>query len=230
MDIPVYSTTGQIISHVTVDEAAFGGKPNRDLVRQAVLMHEANQRVGTHRVKTKSTVAGTGRKVWAQKHTGRARHGSRTVPLWVGGGVAHGPRPRDYRQKMPKAARLRALCSAFLMKAADGQVIAVDGLALTELKTKQMAAILRNLGVTRSFLIVLHEGSPELWRCTRNIPGAAMLTYRNLNAYRMIRPDRVVFSLEAIRRFVQEAAVTPVDAVVEGAALTEESAGVRQDG
>jgi large subunit ribosomal protein L4 len=230
MDIPVYSIAGQIISHVTVDEAAFGGRPNREVVRQALLMHEANQRVGTHQVKTKRTVAGSDRKVWAQKHTGRARHGNRSVPLWVGGGVAHGPSPRDYRQKLPRAARQLALCSAFLMKARDGQVLAVEGLTLAEPKTKQMAAVLRHLGVTRSFLIVLHESTPELWRCTRNIPGAAMLTYKDLNAYEVIRPDRVVFTTEAIGRFLQEAAVAPAAQGAEVAAVPQGPAGVSQDG
>jgi len=230
MDIPVYSIAGQVISHVTVDEAAFGGRPNREVVRLALLRHEANQRVGTHQVKTKSTVRGSDRKVWAQKHTGRARHGNRSVPLWVGGGVAHGPRPRDYRQKLPKAARQLALCSAFLMKAMDGQVIAVDGLTLAEPKTRQMAAVLRNLGVTRSFLIVLHEGSPELWRCTRNIPGAAMLTYKDLNAYAVIRPDRVLFTVEAIGRFLREAAVASAAQGAQGAVAPQSAVGVSQDG
>jgi large subunit ribosomal protein L4 len=206
MEIPVYSIAGQIVSHVTVDEEALGGKPNMDLLRQALIMYEANQRVGTAQVKTKETVAGSGRKPWRQKHTGRARHGTRYSPIWVGGAVAHGPHPRDFRQRLPHAARQRALWSAFLAKAADGEVIAVDGLALPEQKTKQMAAILRNLGATRTCLVVLHDKNPELWRCTRNIQGAAMVAYRDLNAYEMIRPRRVIFTLEAIGPFLAEAA------------------------
>lgn len=101
MEIPVYSIAGQIVSHVTVDEEALGGKPNMDLLRQALIMYEANRRVGTAQVKTKETVAGSGRKPWRQKHTGRARHGTRYSPIWVGGAVAHGPRPRDFRQGLP---------------------------------------------------------------------------------------------------------------------------------
>jgi large subunit ribosomal protein L4 len=225
MDIPVYSIAGQVLRHVTVDEAALGGAPSKDLVRQAILMYEANQRVGTVRVKTKETVAGTGRKPWPQKHTGRARHGTRVSPIWVGGAVAHGPRPRDYRQKMPKSARQRALCSAFLMKAADGQVMAVEGLALPEPKTKQMGGILRNLGVRRTFLVVVTDNNPELWRCTRNIRGAAMMTYRELNTYEMIRPDRVIFALEALQRFLQEAAPAATTAAAPDEAAAPEAAG-----
>ena len=169
MDIAVYSIAGQVVDHVTVDAAALGGKPNMALLRQAVLMYEANKRVGTAKVKTRSTVSGSGAKPWSQKHTGRARHGNRYSPIWVGGAVAHGPQPRDYRQRMPRAARRRALSSAFLAKVADGEVLAVDALELPEAKTKAMAAVLENLGVTRTCLIVVPEHDAELWRCTRNI-------------------------------------------------------------
>lgn len=213
MEIPVYSVAGQVVDHVQVDEDALGGKPNMALVHQALVMYEANRRVGTSSAKRRSDVVpirprggGTAhQRPWRQKHTGRARHGSRRSPIWVGGGVAHGPRPRDYRKKMTRAARRAALKSAFLAKAMDGEVMAVAELELPEPKTKQMAAILGNLGVQRSFVIVLPEHDADLWRCTRNIPGAAMTTYRELNAYEMIRPSRVVFALEALERFLQEA-------------------------
>ena len=209
MDIPVYSVAGQVVDHVTVDTAALGGKPNMALLRQALLMYEANKRVGTAKVKTRSTISGSGVKPRAQKHTGRARHGSRYSPIWVGGAVAHGPQPREYRQRMPRAARRKALSSAFLAKAVDGEVLAVDGLELPEAKTKAMAGVLKNLGATRTCLIVLPEHDAELWRCTRNIPGAAMLTYRELNAYDMIRPRRVVFARRALEQFLSQQADKP---------------------
>lgn len=210
MDIPVYSIAGQVVDHVTVDTAALGGKPNMALLRQALVMYEANKRVGTAKVKTRSTVSGSGKKPWAQKHTGRARHGSRYSPIWVGGAVAHGPQPRDHRQRMPRTARRRALSSAFLAKAADGEVLAIDALDLPEAKTKAMAAVLKNVGATRTCLIVVPEHDTELWRCTRNIPGAAMLTYRELNAYDMIRPQRVVFARPALEQFLNQQAEKPV--------------------
>ena len=205
MEIAVYNIAGQEVGKVAVDQEALGGTPNMDLVRQAIIMFEANQRVGTTKVKTRSTVHGTGRKPWAQKHTGRARHGSRTTPLWPGGGVAHGPQPRDYRQKMNKAARRKALRSAFLAKVLDGEVMAVDGLELPALKTKAMATVLENLGVARSFLIVTVAHDADLWRCTRNIPGAAMLPYADLSVYQMIRPNRVIFVLGALEGFLKGA-------------------------
>lgn len=204
MDIPVYSTAGEVVSRFTVDEQALGGRPNMQLVRQAILMFEANQRQGTVKAKRIADVKGSAQKPWRQKHTGRARQGDRRSPIWVGGGVAHGPRPRNYRKKMPKAARRRALSSAFLAKALDGEVIAVQDLQLPQPKTREMADVLKSLGVQRSFLIVLPEHDAELWRCTRNIPGAAMMTCSELNVYEMIRPSRVIFSLGALERFVAE--------------------------
>ncbi|MHC5034888.1 MAG: 50S ribosomal protein L4 [Planctomycetota bacterium] len=223
MDIPVYSIAGKVVGQVAVDESVLGGEPNRALIRQAILMYEANRRVGTAKVKTRATVRGGGAKPWSQKHTGRARHGSRRSIIWVGGAVAHGPRPRDYRKKMNKAARRRALCSAFLAKARDGEVMAVEGLELPEPKTREMAAILRNLGVDRSFLVVITDHDPQLWRCTRNIPGAAMMTYGELNAYEMIRPNRIIFTKEAIDRFLDVAAGVdrPAEAVGESAGVSD---------
>ncbi len=213
MQIPVYSVAGQVVDQFEVDEAALGGRPNRELIRQALLMYEANKRVGTSKAQTRAEVTpvrprfggSAHQRPWRQKHTGRARHGSRRSPIWVGGGVTHGPRPRDYRKRMPRAARRAALASAFLAKAMDGELIAVDGLELPEPKTREMAVILRNLGADRTFLIVLPEHDTELWRCTRNIPGAAMKTWHELNAYQVIRPRRVIFLLEALQRFMAAA-------------------------
>jgi large subunit ribosomal protein L4 len=205
MEIPVYSIAGQVIDHLAVDEAALGGRPNMELIRLAVLMYEANQRVGTAMAKNRHEVSGSGRKPWPQKHTGRARQGMRTSPIWVGGGIAFPPRPRDYRQKMNKKARRQALNSAFLAKALDGEVLVVDRLELPEMKTGAMAAVVRALGADRNFLIVLHENNPELWRCTRNIRGAAMTACSDLSVYGMIRPQRVIFTLDAVRQFLAEA-------------------------
>jgi len=205
MDIPVYSTAGQVVDQVTVDEAALGGQPNMDLIRQALLMYESNQRVGTAKAKTRGERTGSNRKPRPQKHTGRARQGTRNSPLWVGGGVAHGPQPRDYRKRMTKAARRGAVRSAFLAKALDGEVLAVDALDLPAAKTKEMAAMLGRLGVDRTFLIVLEEPRPELWRCTRNIPGGGMTTSREVNAYELIKPRRVVFTRAALEAFLRAA-------------------------
>lgn len=215
MEIPVYSLAGRVTDHVTVDESALGGEPNLELIRQAVLTYESNQRVGAAKTKTRHEVAGSGRKPWPQKHMGRARHGTRTSPIWVGGGITHGPQPRDFSKKMNKKARRRAVYEAFLAKALDGEVMAVDRLELPEPKTREMAAVLEMLGVERSFLIVLPEPDPVLWRCTRNIPGSAMLTCSELNAYQMIRPKQVVFVRKALEQFLRPVAGSETKAGVE---------------
>ena len=225
MDIPVYSMAGQLLRRLRVDEAALGGEPKMALIRQAVIMFEANKRSGTASTKNRGTISGGRHKPWSQKHSGRARHGSRRSPLWVGGAVSHGPRPRSYRQRMPKAARRAALRSAFLAKVRDGEVLAVDGLELPEAKTIAMAAVLKNLGVTRTCLLVLPEHDAELWRCTRNIRGAAMTTYGDLSTYEMIRPKRVVFTLPALEGFLQSHGAAGAEANAAG-----EEVGVTDNG
>jgi large subunit ribosomal protein L4 len=205
MEIPIYNIAGEVIDRLEVDQAALGGEPNKALMRQAVIMYEANRRVGTAKAKNRGELQGTDHKVWKQKHTGRARAGSRNSPVWVHGGAAHAVRPRDYRKKMNTFSRRQALYSAFLAKVLDGEVLAVKGLELPEAKTKAMATILKNLGAERSFLIVLPDTNAELWRCTRNIPLATMMAWKDLNAYVMIRPNRVIFDLEAIKPFLDAA-------------------------
>jgi large subunit ribosomal protein L4 len=202
MDITVYNMAGERVDQVTLDEATLGGEPNFDLIRQAIVTYEANKRVGTVKAQRIDEVRRTSAKPWRQKHTGRARQGDRRSPIWVGGGVAHGPLPRDYRKKMNKNMRRRALQSAFLAKAADGEVLVVDDIELQDKKTREVAAMLKNLGVERSFAIVLPEYDSELWRCTRNIPGAAMTRASDLNAYSMIRPRQVVFTRAGLDAFL----------------------------
>ncbi len=117
---PVYSMAGQLLEQIEVDESRFGGTIHRDVLRQSIIAYEANQRVGTAKTKTRAEVKYSGRKPWRQKHMGRARAGTRASPLWVGGGVTHGPVPRDHSQKLNKKMRRMALGSAILAKLQDG--------------------------------------------------------------------------------------------------------------
>ena len=134
-------------------------------------MYLANQRQGTASTKTRAEVRGGGRKPWRQKGTGRARHGSIRSPIWVGGGVVFGPKPREYRQAMPKKARRAALRSALSAKVRDGELIVSESLTLAEPKTKQMAAVLGRLSAERKPLIVLAERDRNVELSTRNLPG-----------------------------------------------------------
>jgi len=197
ISVPVYSMDGEATADAQVDEARLGGTVNQAVLRQAILAYEANRRAGTAKTKTRAEVSYSGRKPWRQKHTGRARAGTRASPVWRGGGVALGPRPRDHSQKLNRKMRCRALASALLAKLQAGEVKVIERLELREAKTKEMAQFLKNLGVERAFLLVLPAHDPVLWRCTRNIPGAAMMTVDELNAYEVLRARHVLFTKDS---------------------------------
>ena len=205
LKVALYSEAGEILEELRVDEARLGGTVHKDLLRQSVLAYEANQRAGTAKTKTRAETSYSGNKPWAQKHTGRARAGTRNSPLWRGGGTTHGPVPRDYSQKLNKKMRARATASAILAKLQAGRVKVLEKIELTEPKTKQMAKILKALGVQRSFLLVLPRHDALLWRCTRNLRGAEMMTASELNAYQVLRARDVIFTQEAFDLAVQRA-------------------------
>jgi len=206
IQVPVYNTEGELLRHLEVDECRLGGTVNRALLRQAVLAYEANRRAGNAKTRTRAEVSYSGRKLYRQKHTGRARAGDRGSPVRVGGGVAHGPRPRDYSQKLNKKMRRRALASALLTKLQASRVKLLEQLQLDEPKTRQMARIMAKLGLQRAPLFVLPEHDALLWRCTRNIPGASMRTGRELNAYEVLRARELVFTEEAFEQTLALAA------------------------
>ncbi|MFP4027099.1 MAG: 50S ribosomal protein L4 [Candidatus Brocadiia bacterium] len=221
INIPVKNTAGEILEELQIEEAALGGKVRQDLLRQAVLTYESNQRVGTAKTKTRGEDAHSDRKPWPQKGTGRARAGTRSSPLWVGGATTFGPQPRDYSKKLNKKMRRKALAAAVLGKALSDEIIVVDQLELPEPKTREMASILENLGVERTFLVVLSEHNEILWRCTKNIPGSSMRVARELNSYEVIRPQKVIFTREAWREAIDNLAKTRVEDSETAAADTE---------
>lgn len=206
MNIPVYSAAGEKLGEFDVDEAALGGRVNRDVLRQAVLAYEANKRVGTAKTKTRGDKSHSDAKLYRQKHTGRARAGSRNSPTRVGGGVAHGPVPRDYSQKLNKKMRRLAVRSAVLAKMRDDEVKIVEKLELSGPKTREMARVLRGLGIERSFLLVLPQKDDQIWLATRNIEGSAVMSVEELNAYDLLRARQVVFTQAAIEKLLALAA------------------------
>lgn len=202
IELKVYNTAGSQVDTVQIDEALLGGSVRRALLRQALVMYEANRRVGLARTKTRGEVAGSGRKLYRQKGTGNARMGMRRQPVRVGGGTAHGPKPKSWRQALPVKARRRALMSACLAKMLDGEVVVLDALDLSVAKTKTVAAMLKNLGVTGRVMVVTDGYEPLTVRCTRNIEGAKVSEVRCLNAWDVIVPKKVIFTRPAIERFV----------------------------
>lgn len=199
MEIPVYSKEGEKVDNLQLDDKKFGGPIHKKLLRDAVIMYEANKRQGTASTKTKGEVAGGGRKPWAQKHTGRARAGSIRSPLWKGGGVSHGPKPRDYSFSIPKKARRLALYTALSAKARDNELVVIDDLYFDVPKTRQMVSILKALNIDNSScLIVIPKANETVWKSARNIPSVKVMTSTELNAYEVLRPKKVLLTKEAL--------------------------------
>ena len=195
--IPVYDKGGILVEERDIPAASLGGRIYRDVLRQAVVTYEANRRSGTAKTKTRAEVSYSGKKPWPQKGTGNARAGSRSSPIWVGGGVAHGPKVRDYSRKLNRKMRKRALASALLGKAVDGEIKLIGSIETESGKTRDVASVLTKMGVLRTFMIVTPAHDGQLWKCTRNIRGASMKTAGELNAYEVLRSRDLVFFEEA---------------------------------
>ena len=196
--VPLYNMEGQTIGEVELRDDIFGITPHVPVMHQALVRQLANARLGTHKTKTRGEVSGGGRKPWRQKGTGRARHGSIRAPQWRGGGTVFGPRPRSYRQKMPKKMRHLAYKSALSVKAKEGQIIVLDKLEMPEPKTKAMAALLGALAVDSSALILLPERNENVEKSARNLPGVKTLRAQYLNVRDLLGYDYLVMPLGAL--------------------------------
>ena len=196
-----FSAFGYTLDPVQLPEDIFGVKPAEHAVYQAVKAYLANQRQGTASTKTRGEVQASGRKIWRQKGTGRARHGSVSAPIFVGGGVAFGPKPRSYKEKVPKKVRRLALKSALSAKAAEGEVVVVEDPKLEEPKTKTMVSLLRACGLEgRKVLFATGEHSEVLYKSCRNIPDLRFRYSENLCAYDVVWADVVVFTQSGLLR------------------------------
>jgi len=206
LQVPVYNTDGQRVRTAAVDEAALGGRVRRQLLRDAVVMYEANRRVGTRKAKTRAEVVGTGRKMYRQKGTGYSRAGSRRSPIRRGGGVPYTVAQRDYRRAMPAKARRLALASALLSKFQDGEALVLEGLAFEVPRTKTMRQILDRIGIGASFLLVLDETDANTHLSARNIHGAMVRPVAELNAYDVLRQRRLILTPKALDAIVKRGA------------------------
>ena len=192
--VDVLSTAGKKSGSVELDDAWFGIEPNVAVMSQVVTAQLAARRAGTQSTKTRSEARGGGAKPWAQKGTGRARAGSSSSPIWRGGGVALGPKPRSYAQKTPKKMVRLALRSALSDRAADGKVLVVDSWDWETPKTKDAKAALAALGVEGRVLVVLNDGDGVAARSFRNLTEVQIINARELNAYDVLVNDVVVFT------------------------------------
>jgi large subunit ribosomal protein L4 len=198
MKVPVKSIAGQELKSIELPADIFEAKINIDLMHQAYVRQMANARLGTHKAQTRSEVSRTKAKWYRQKGTGRARHGSRNAPIFVGGGKAHGPRPRSYAKDMPRKMRRAALRSALSALVRDDQLIFVDEFTLAEPKTRLAAEALKNLTGGVSTLVLLPGRDEVVEQGINNLPNARTLNARYLNIRDLFNHDKVVMPLEAL--------------------------------
>jgi large subunit ribosomal protein L4 len=201
MEVDVLNLNGEKVRTVELPAKIFEAPINIDLMHQAYVRQLANARLGTHDTKTRSEVAGGGRKPWNQKGTGRARQGSTRSPQWVGGGRVHTPHPRSYRQAMPKKMRRAALRSALSARAADASIIVIDELSISEIKTSLMAQTLKKLAGDSKTLILVPEKSEAyeaVVRSVRNLTDAKTLLANYLNIRDLLGYEKIVLPVKAL--------------------------------
>jgi large subunit ribosomal protein L4 len=199
MLVPVRNTSGEKVKEVELRDDIFAVPVNEPVIHQALVRQLANARLGTHKTKTRSEVSGGGRKPWRQKGTGRARHGSIREPQWRGGGTVFGPQPRSYRQKMPRKMRHLALKSALSVKAADEQILVLDVLEMPEPRTKEMEAILDNLDIDSTALVLLPERNNNVEKSANNLPYVKILRAQYLNVRDILGYDYLIMPLGALQ-------------------------------
>jgi large subunit ribosomal protein L4 len=200
--LEVVDQTGKVVGEQQLDPAVFAVQVNVPVMHQVVVAGLAAARQGSHSTKTRAEVSGGGRKPWRQKGTGRSRHGSIRSPLWVGGGVAHGPKPRDYDQRVPKKMKRLALRSALTDRAREERIKVVEGLAFDEPKTREAADVLASLGTFGNVLVVLSEPDEVVEKSFRNLPQVKIVYPGNLSTSDVLYADWLLFTraaLEAVK-------------------------------
>jgi large subunit ribosomal protein L4 len=199
MEATVLNMDGQEVSQLDLPADIFEAKVNRGLMHQALVRQLANARLGTHKAKGRSEVRYSTAKIYRQKGTGRARHGSRRAPIFVGGGVAHGPQPRKYKKDMPRQMRRAALRSALTVKAQSGDIVLLDEIDMERPKTKEMVALVQRLvGKGHSVLILMAERNENVEKSARNIPDVKTLRASYLNIRDLLGYDKIVMPLDAL--------------------------------
>ena len=198
--IPVYDKTGKQIEEIELSDAIFGIEPNTAVMHLAVKSYLTNHRQGTQSTLTRSEVSGGGRKPWRQKGTGRARQGSIRAPQWIHGGIALGPKPRDYSFNLNKKVRRLAIRSALSAKFAEGSIVVVDTLNVAEPKTKPFDAFLKAVNVDGSALIATAAANENVKLSARNIEGVKLTTAAVLNTYELLKYGKLVVDKEAIAK------------------------------
>ena len=199
-NVSIFDMTGKKIGTQELAESVFGVEPNMSAMHLMVVSFLANQRQGTQSTLTRSEVSGGGKKPWRQKGTGRARQGSTRSPQWYHGGIAHGPKPREYGFSVNKKVKRLAMKSALSSKVAAEEMIVLDKLELAEIKTKEVAKVLSALETGKKVLIVLPEKDDVIYRSARNIAGVKTSLVNTLNVYDILNCDTIVVLKDAVSK------------------------------
>ena len=209
MEYPVKNQQGATVRTIELDDAVFGVPMNQTLLHQAMVIYQGNKRQGTSDTKTRAQVSGGGRKPWIQKHTGRARQGSIRSPQWRHGGVVFGPHPRDYRRALPRRMRRQALKCALSERVRQGNLICLDSLDSLDGRTKSMANLLGNLGISGSAIIITVDSQEMVFRAGHNLPKIWTTPVNLLNANDLLNRQTVVMTEDAMRK-VEEMWAAPL--------------------
>jgi len=199
-NVKVYDMTGKETGEIALSDVLFAAEVNTAVLHAAVRTYLMNQRQGTQSTLTRAEVSGGGRKPWRQKGTGRARQGSTRSPQWTHGGIALGPKPREYRLSMNKKVRAVALRSALSAKMADAQVKVVENITATEYKTRTMVNMLAAIEAGRKALVVLPENDQMIVKSFANIPGVKTTLANNLNVYDILNATTLVIAKPAVEK------------------------------
>lgn len=200
IDLSVRNIKGENIGEVSLKDSIFNTKVNKYLVHQTVKCYLANRRRGTASTKNRSEVRGGGAKPWKQKGTGRARAGTNSSPIWVGGGIVFGPAPRDYSFSLPKKMKVAALKSALSDKLENKEIIIIDKLSLEKNKTSKMVEILKNLHAFKKPLIITEKEDSIIALSVRNIKGAQVLPVSKINTYDLINHKKIIITKKALKQ------------------------------
>ena len=196
----VFNMAGEKIGEIELSEAIFGIQPNESVLHDSVKTHLANCRQGTQSTLTKGEVSYTTKKPWRQKGTGRARAGYAGSPVWYHGGVAFAPKPRDYGYSLNKKVRRLAIKSALSAKAAENEIVVIDGLQVEEIKTKAFKSFLEKVGVTGKALVVTENVDEKVVKSARNLPGVTTTTATIISPYMILTSGRMVLDKAALAK------------------------------
>jgi len=198
-NVALYNMDGKEVGTIELNESVFGAEVNKVAIYETVKNYLANQRQGTQSTKTRSEVSGGGIKPWRQKGTGRARQGSIRATQWIHGGIALGPKPRDYRYSINKKMKNVTLKSALSSKVANGEIVVIDNLDVEEIKTKKIVNLLGNVGADKA-LIVTSEVNNKVYMSARNIENVKVSFTGALNVYEILKYDKLVIAQDAVKK------------------------------